>query len=122
MQMMKKNNWSASGFGKNVSPDLVSDEFLDTEVIILLQGNNLFGDAVYSYLQITGRNLKDMFSKMRAGENFKPADFGDVVRAGKGDPTDEVREEMKIAYNMIDVPMPKQAFKPLFQPKSFNDE
>lgn len=35
---MKKSNWMATGFGRFVSPDLVSDELLDAEVVVLLEG------------------------------------------------------------------------------------
>lgn len=120
--MIKKSNWAASGFGRKVSPDLVDDQFLDVEIVILLQGNNLFGDQVYSYLQLTGRNLKDMFVKMQAGDNFKPADFGTVLQAGRGEPTQSVKDEMAATYNMIEVPPPKVAPVSFFQPKFFGDE
>ena len=123
--MVKKNNWAPNGFGQNLSPDLVKDEFLDVEVVILLQGNNLFGDLVYSYLQLRGQNLKDMFAKMQTGENFKPSDFGTVIAAGRGDPPPEVRAEMAATYNMIDIPTQKTAplIKPAFvQPKFFDEE
>lgn len=118
---MIKNNWSTPGLGRNVAPELVSDEYLETEIVILLQGTNLFGDRVYSYLQLMGKALKEMFAKMQAGQNFKPADFGTVLAAGRGDPSEEIRKEMKEKYNMIDVPTPKP--KPIanFQPKFFDD-
>ena len=121
--MDKKNNWTAPNLAKNAPASLVPDESLDVEFVILLQGANLFGDAVYSYLQLTGRHLKDMFGKMQAGENFKPSDFGAVLAAGRGQPPQEVREEMAATYNMIDVPMPQPVAKPVFvQPKFFNDD
>ncbi|MEI7668600.1 MAG: hypothetical protein WCJ33_00780 [Pseudomonadota bacterium] len=121
--MIKKNNWAASGFGKYVSPDMVSDEFLDTIIVILLQGNNIFGDSVYSYLELNGASLRKVFSCMQTGENFKPADFGTVLAAGRGEPSDEVKEEMKKEYNMIDVPKPKSSVRiPTFQPRFFEDE
>ncbi len=118
-----KNNWSTPGFGKNVSPELVSDEYLETEVVVLLQGTNMFGDQVYSYIKLLGKNLKKMFAKMQASENFKPADYGTVIVAGRGIPSQEVRDEMKALYNMIDVPVPKPAaiFANTFQPKFFDD-
>jgi hypothetical protein len=120
--MVRKNNWSASGFGKYVSPDLVQDKFLDVEIVILMQGDNLFGDPIYSYLLVTGRNLKEMFAKMQRGENFMPSDYGTVVAAGRGDPPQEVRDEIALTYKMIDVPMPRPK-KPVFsQPKFFGDE
>ncbi len=116
-----KNNWSTPGFGKHVAPDLVSDEYLETEVVILLQGTNLFGDRVYSYLQLLGNALKEMFARMQAGENFKPADYGTVLAAGRGEPPEEVRKEMKEKYDMIDVPTPKPRPISNFQPKFFDD-
>lgn len=119
-----KNNWAASGFGSNVSPELVEDQFLDSEIVILLEGTNLFGDAVYSYLKLNGRNLKEMFGKMKSRQNFKPADFGTVLAAGRGKPTTEIRQEMVQTHNMIDVPDPKPTpveAKPVFaQPKPFS--
>ena len=114
--------WSTPGFGKHISPDLVSDEFLDTEIIILLQGTNLFGSPVYSYLQLIGSNLKAMFAKMQAGENFKPAEFGTVIAAGKGKPSQELRDEMKEKYNMIDIDTPTPPSPKVIQPKFFGDE
>ncbi len=123
--MIKKNNWSTDAFGGGSSSSNVIDEkLLDVDIVILLQGTNLFGDGIYSYLRLPGRKLKEMFAKMRAKENFNPSDFGEVLSAGRGDPSQEVRAEMAATYNMIDVPMPKPtAPKPVFvQPKFFGDE
>ena len=120
--VVQKNNWAASDFGKHVSPDLVEERFLDVEIVILLQGNNLFGDLVYSYVQLKGKDLKEMFAKMQSGENFKPSDFGTVLSAGRGDPPREVREEMATNYHMIDIPAPKTAPQVFVQPKFFGDE
>ncbi len=87
-----------------------------------MQGTNLFGDHINSYLQLTGQNLKNMFAKMQAGENFKPADFGTVLSAGRGEPTKEVRDEMAATYNMIEVPAPATVTPAFVQPKFFTDE
>jgi len=62
-----------------------------------------------------------MFAAMQAGENFKPSDFGTVIAAGIGEPSQEIRDEMREEYNMIDVPPPKSDI-PAIQPKSFDDE
>lgn len=120
---MIKNNWSAPGLGKNVSPELVSDEFLNAEIVILLHGTNLFGNPVYAYVKLLGSALREMFAKMRTGENFKPSDYGSVIAAGTGSPPENVRDEMKAEYNMVDVPLPKKvsSFANL-QPKFFDDE
>jgi hypothetical protein len=122
VEAVRKNNWSASGFGKNISPDLIDEKYFDVEIVVLLQGTNMFGDPVYSYVKINGRNLKEMFIKMKSNENFKPADFGTVLAAGRDMPSEEVRAEMAATHNMVEVPVP-QAAKPVFvQPKFFGEE
>jgi hypothetical protein len=118
---VKKSNWSAGAFGKHVSPEMVEDRFLDTEIVILLQGTNVFGDKIYSYVQLVGRTLKEMFTVMQAGDNFKPSDFGTVLAAGQGEPTAQVRQEMKETYQMIDIPPPKAGGSGFVQPKFFGD-
>jgi len=45
-----------------------------------------------------------MFSTMQAGRNFKPADFGIVLLAGRGNPPPHVRAMTKALYDMIDIP------------------
>lgn len=118
-----KNNWSAPGIGKYVSPDIVTEEFLEEEIVILLQGSNMFGNRVYSYVKLLGKDLKEMFTKMQKGENFKPSDYGSVIAAGTGEPPKEVQEEMKEQYNMQDVPIPKPKVNfTSFQPKFFDEE
>jgi HEAT repeat protein len=112
-----QNSWSTPGIGKDVSPDVWSDELLETEIIILLQGANLYGNRVYSYVKILGRRLKGMFVKMRLGENFKPADFGEVLAAGLGEPPPDIRDMMKEKFNMTEVelaPRPVTTFMPRF--------
>lgn len=120
---MKKSNWLASGFGRFVSPDLVTDEILDAEVVVLLEGNNTFGDRLYCYLHVTGASLKEIFRKIQSAENFKPADYGTIIFAGRGEPTAEIRAEMYHEYGMTDVPKPKPPFKiDTSQPKFFDEE
>ena len=104
-----KGNWSRSGFGRFVSPDLVAEEFLDSEVIILMQGDNLFGDLIFSYTRYTGRQLRQMFGKMQAGEDVRPADFGEVLASGRGEPSEALVEEMRVKHNMIPIDMPSRA-------------
>ena len=81
--------------------------YLDEEIVIFLSGNNMYGHLVYSYVLLTGRKLRRLFEAMRSGINFKPADFGKVLAAGTGQPTPELVEEMRVTYNMKEVPAPK---------------
>jgi hypothetical protein len=101
-----KSNWTTYGFGKRVTPDLVTDDLLDIELVVLLQGSNLLNGAVYSYIKLMGSSLKRLFAAMHAGKNFTPSDYGHVLFADLGVPAPEVREVMRVKYNMIDVPVP----------------
>jgi hypothetical protein len=99
----------------------IDDSLLDEDVVILLQGQNMFGDTIYSYVKLTLRNFRRMREDMGIGKNFKPSDYGEVVAAGRGDPSPEVREEMRIKYKMVEVPKPQSASPAqyLSQPKFF---
>lgn len=85
----------------------------DKEVVLFLQGKNNFGDAVYSYVKLTIRNVEHMMAKVRSKEDFFPSDFGTVIAAGRGEPSLELRSEMAITYNLVEVTPPKPAAKPL---------
>ncbi len=93
-----------SSFGTNVRVEWITPELAGVEVVILLQGTNLFGDPVYSYLKLMGSSLRTMVGAMEAGHSFKPAEYGEVVEAGRGSPSVEVQERMKRQYHMIDAP------------------
>jgi tetratricopeptide (TPR) repeat protein len=113
------NHWSIPGFRQRLSPDAIPEEYFDTEIVINLQGTNMFGDLLYTYLKVNGKNLKRLFATMRTGETFKPADFGVVLFAGRGDPPQEVRNEINKEYDVKDVPAPTPI--PSLQPKDDED-
>lgn len=104
-----------------MSPDLISDEFLDDEVVVILEGNNTFGDHVYCYLQLTCANLKKIFTNIQTGVNFKPGDFGTIIIAGRGDPSPEIKAEMSAEYHILDVPKPALPKIDTSQPKFFDE-
>ena len=74
----------------------------DQFVVLLLYGKNSFGDQIYSYLKIHLPNLPKLKAAIKAGKGFNPSDFGEVVAAGKGEPTTEVRAEITSAYQVLD--------------------
>ncbi len=84
----------------------LSDEF----VVLLLYGKNSFGDKIYSYLKITLPNLQHLKSAILAGKGFNPSDFGEVISAGKGEPSPEVRAEISATYQVVNA---TDAVKPL---------
>jgi len=114
--------WVTPSLGKNAVPADISEELLDKLLVIFLQGKNIFGDRIYSYLELTLRNLRDLKKKMDSGEDFSPSDFGTVLAAGTGYPSDEVKQEMSTKYNMVDLPPPRPASVAVAQPSVWNDE
>ena len=97
-------NWTTKAFSQNSTPVELDDTVLDEKVVILLQGDNSFGDEVYSYLQLTIRQLQKMRQHLVDGSRFMPSDFGTVLAAGKGEPSPELRSEMAVTYGMVDKP------------------
>jgi hypothetical protein len=116
--------WKTSAFSKNSTPVELDEALLNEKVVILLQGKNVYGDQIFTYLQLTLKSLQQLREKMRRIEDFMPAEYGTVLAAGKGEPTAEMRSEMAVTHNMIDVPRPKAAAAPSYavpQPKLWDD-
>lgn len=99
-------NWTALGVGPSESEEMIDEDMLGACVVILLQGNNLFGNRVYSYVLLPGRRLSRMFWPMLAGRNFKPSQYGVVIFAGVGEPPPDIREITQTEFNMTKVPLP----------------
>ncbi len=117
--------WKTSAFSKNSTPVELDEQLLNEKVVILLQGKNVYGDQIFTYLQLSLRSLQLLRDKMRKAEDFMPAEYGTVLSAGKGEPTAEMRSEMAVTHNMVDVPRPKAAAAaPTYavpQPKLWDD-
>ena len=99
----------------NVSPDWVNDDILDLEIVILLQGPNQDGEAVYSYTKMLGASLKRVFTVMCEGRSFVSSDYGKVLFADTGEVPEEIREIMRQKYNMqdnMDYPAKKRLWNP----------
>lgn len=88
----------------------IDPNLLEQVVVILVQGTNLFGDKVYSYVEMTMSKMREMAEKIGRNENFKPSDFGRVISAGRGDPPENVRKEMEDEHKLVDVPNAKESF------------
>lgn len=118
------NTWKTGAFSKNSTAVAIDDALLEEKVVILLQGKNVFGDMIYTYLRLSLKSLQQLRDKMRKNDNFMPAEYGEVLAAGKGEPSNELKSEMAVTYNMIDVPRPKPEAPPSFavpQPKLWDD-
>ncbi|MDX1974793.1 MAG: hypothetical protein SFT92_03865 [Rickettsiales bacterium] len=71
-------------------------------VVLLLYGKNSFGDKIYSYVKLNWTNLQKMKVAVFSGQGFNPSDFGEVLAAGRGEPSDDVRAEIASMYQIID--------------------
>lgn len=76
--------------------------FAEKFAVVLLRGKNSFGDLIYSYVKITFANFKRMYEEMETKNTFVPSDFGEVVAAGTGEPSDEVKAEIAAQYPMME--------------------
>lgn len=97
--------WTASSFSSNSTPISIDESLMKDEVVILLQGKNRFGDAIFSYVKLNLEKLIEMKRSMLRGQDFMPSDFGSVLAAGRGEPSVELRSEMAVRYKMIDKPV-----------------
>lgn len=116
--------WKTSAFSKNSTAVELDDALLNEKVVILLQGKNVYGDPIFTYLQLTLKSLQQLRDKMRAAQDFMPAEYGEVLAAGRGEPSAELRSEMAVTHNMVDVPRPKPAAAPSYavpQPKLWDE-
>ena len=84
-------------------PDITEDQ-LNELVVVLVVGKNMFGDDIFSYVQLPLVRFKDMAVKMMRNENFKSSDYGTVLAAGRGLPSAELKKEMRDTYNLFDIP------------------
>lgn len=78
--------------------ELFKEEF----VVLLLRGKNNFGDLIYSYVKVTYPNIKRMQESLSKGGTFHASDYGEVIAAGTGEPTDEVKREIAAQYPVMD--------------------
>lgn len=94
--------WTSKAFSGNDSGMPPSGMFDEQFIVLLLYGKNSFGDKIYSYLKITLANLRKLKAAIDAKQGFVPSDFGEVVAAGRDEPTPEIRAEIAAMYPIMD--------------------
>lgn len=99
-------DWVSKAFSAKAATVQIDEELLDEEVVIYMTGRNIYNDPTYAYIKLSLRNLQKLKAAMDAGEKFMPSDFGEVLAAGKGEPSPEIRSEMALTYNLVDMPKP----------------
>ena len=76
----------------------------EEEIVLLLSGFNNYGDKIYNYLKIPLKNIELIIKAVEGGGRFEVREFGEVIAAGLGTPTDEVRQEIESQYKMLNFP------------------
>ena len=125
-EQQQTGKWSTDSMGKPTHGDdeKIGSALLDDEAVILVSGDNMFGDKVYSYIKFTLKSFREMRTAMEAGENFKPSNYGTVIAAGRGEPSQELKDEMRVQYGLIDTPKQDQGTEPegLNKPELFDED
>lgn len=78
-----------------------------TVCILLVRGESPDGKKIYAYLAIRADKLESFMEAQKQG-TFYPEDYGIVIEAGEGEPSDEVKQKMKKEYgfnheSMLDI-------------------
>jgi len=74
-----------------------------TEIIVLVHGNNVYGDPIYCYLKIPYGIYDEVKAIINGPGNFDPRDYGIVVASGFGRPTEEVKVRIGLEHGIIAV-------------------
>ncbi len=80
------------------------EKYGNEEVVVLLMGFNNFGDKIYNYIKIKFRDYFPMRDAIKKGGKFDIHSYGEVIAAGKGEPTPEIRSEIEGAYKFLSFP------------------
>jgi hypothetical protein len=99
---MSESSWltRALAFKNTASGAEVAEE---EPVLILIEGRNSFGDKIFCYLKLPYSNYRALREKMFNKEKFNPRDHGEIVAAGLGQPTEEIKNEIKEEYGFVPV-------------------
>jgi hypothetical protein len=79
-----------------------------TVTILLVRGENPDGEPIYAYVAVRADKLQEFMAAQQDG-TFYPEDYGVIIEAGEGEPSDEVRHTMETEYGfnheaMVDIP------------------
>lgn len=99
---MSDSRWRTRALSVNAGSNAadIDDEEM---MLLLIEGTNPFGDQIYCYLELPYKNYKDLKPKMLHKERYNPRDFGRVVAAGLGIPSDDVKAEIKEEFGFVPI-------------------
>jgi hypothetical protein len=68
-----------------------------TVCVLLVRGESPDGKKIFAYLAIRADKLESFMEAQKQG-TFFPEDYGIVLEAGEGEPSDEVKHKMTTEY------------------------
>ncbi len=79
-----------------------------TVCILLVRGEDPKGMPIFAYVAVRADKLESFMEAQKHGL-FYPEDYGVIVEAGEGEPTDDIRQKMEKEYGfnhqmMVDIP------------------
>lgn len=86
-----------------------------TVCVLLVRGESPEGKKIFAYLAIRADKLESFMEAQKAG-TFFPEDYGIVLEAGEGEPSDDIKLKMTQEYGfnheaMMDLGSPTEAHK-----------
>ncbi len=79
-----------------------------TVCVLLVRGENPDGQPIYAYVGVRADKLEEFMEAQKSGM-FYPEEYGVIIEAGEGEPTEEIVRKMEEEYGfnhemMIDIP------------------
>lgn len=84
-----------------------------TVCVLLVRGESPDGKKIFAYVAIRADKLESFMEAQKQG-TFYPEDYGIIIEAGEGEPTEEVKQKMTKEYGfnheaMLDIDTTEKA-------------
>lgn len=92
---------TASQKSASLVPMSISDKILEEKTICVffIKGRNALGINTYAYIAVP-LNRVEAFNKAQKAGNYNLHEYGNVLKIGIGEPSDEVKREMFEKYQV----------------------
>ncbi len=94
------SGWVAKALGYIGNSEGDSSDSLNEDLMVLLQGKNVFNDRIYCYMKIPQERMQELNQRMKMAGGFDLREYGTVIAAGKGIPTRDVQLEVNQEYKI----------------------
>ena len=96
-------SWTTRMLGRHAYEAPVNAALMEKKAVVLVQAKNLSGDPIYAYVELTLASLRSLRAKMASKDDFNPSQYGSILAAGVGAPSQDLKRSMKEKYNLVDL-------------------